>query len=138
MDGFHVKKGFLAQAKKVEPNDSYSKSEFDKLVSQCEDMLRISPSSFVFLYSKYDGFSVVPAVGIVSSRSCNPHELTTKPVQKFFGEHFECFIGDPRIKVASIDTIDAIYERYRARTAIHIAIGSSDEEQEEMFGRNEF
>jgi hypothetical protein len=138
LDGFHARKGFLAQAKKVEPNDSYSKSEFDKLVSQCKDMLRISPSSFVFLYSKYDGFSVVPAIGIVSSRSCNPHELTTKPVQKFFGEYFECFIGDPRIKVASIDTIDAIYERYHARTALHITIGSSDEEQEEMFGLNEF
>ena len=134
LDGFHVKKGFLAQAKKIEPNQSYSPTEYGKLVQQCNDMLTISPSSFVFLYSAIDGFSVIPAVGVVSSRACNPHELTTKPIQKFFVEHFECFIVDPRITVANIDTLYSIYERYRARTAIHISVGTQDDDQDDMPG----
>jgi len=49
LDGFHIRKGFLAQAKKIEPNEKFSNSEYAKLLSQCHDMLKLSPDSFVFL-----------------------------------------------------------------------------------------
>jgi len=126
--GFNVKKGFLAQAKKVEPTDSYSNAEYGKLKSQCEDMLKLSPASFVFIYSALDGFTVIPAISVISARSCNPHELTKKPIQKFFSEHFECFIGDKDISLANIATLDELYETYKARAGIHIVVGKDDDE----------
>lgn len=137
LDGFHIRKGFLAQAKKVEPNENFSRTEFDKLSSQCRDMLKLSPDSFVFLYSSIDGFSVVPALAIVGSRNCNPHELTTKDIQKFFVEHFECFIGDSRISLANVTTLEKLYEKYQARTGFHIIVGKSDE-QIDLFNANNF
>ena len=90
--GLEVRKGFLAQAKKVDPNERYPNQEYQRLRSQCEDMLRLSAASYVFLYSAVDGFSVVPALSVLSARNCNPHELTTKPLQRFFSGHFDCFI----------------------------------------------
>ena len=129
ISGFNIKKGFLAQAKKIEPSDRFSNSEYSKLKTQCEDMLRLSPDSFVFLYSVIDGFSVLPAITILGARNCNPHELTKKPIQKFFTEHFECFIGDSNISLANIQTVDELYEKYRARTGIHITIGKGEKEE---------
>jgi len=129
ISGFNIKKGFLAQAKKVEPTDTFTNSDYAKLKSQCEDMLRLSPDSFVFLYSMIDGFSVLPAISILGARNCNPHELTKKPIQKFFTEHFECFIGDSNISLANIETLDQLYEAYRARAGIHITIGKGDTEE---------
>ncbi len=126
ISGFNIKKGFLAQAKKVEPSDRFSSSEYSRLKAQCEDMLRLSPDSFVFLYSVIDGFSVLPAIAILGARSCNPHELTKKPIQKFFVEHFECFIGDANISLANIKTLDELYEKYQARTGFHITIGKGE------------
>lgn len=129
IDGFNIRKGFLAQAKKIEPTDRFTNSEYAKLKSQCEDMLRLSPDSFVFLYSAIDGFSVLPAISIIGARSCNPHELTKKTIQKFFVEHFECFIGDSNISLANIKTLDQLYEMYHARTCIHITIGKGETEE---------
>lgn len=129
LPSFSVRKGFLAQAKRVEPGQSFSKPELNMLVSQCNDMLQLSAASYVFLYSVIDGFSVVPALAIVAAQrttSFNPHELTNKPIQKFFSEHFECFIGDRSLSIANINTLDALFEKYQARTAIHIKVGPED------------
>jgi len=48
LGGFEVRKGFLAQAKKVDPNERYPSQEYQRLKSQCEDMLRLSAASYVF------------------------------------------------------------------------------------------
>lgn len=130
LDGFYICKGFLAQAKKVEPNDTFSCAEYDKLSSQCHDMLSLSSDSFVFLYSAVDGFLVLPALSVIGSRHCNPHELTTKQIQKFFVEHFECFIGDTRISLAHVTTLEKLYEEYRARAGFHLVIANSGKSKE--------
>lgn len=118
---FSVSKGFLAQAKLVEPTDSFSNSESDRLKSQCEKMLNFSPASFVFLYSQQSGIQVVPAIEIVSARSCNPHELSSKAMGKFYQEHFECFIGDHSIKSADRTGLDDLRQRFKARKLLELS-----------------
>lgn len=130
LPNFAVKKGFLAQAKKIEPGQSFAPTEWANLVKQCEGMLRLSPASFVFIYSVIDGLSVIPAISVVSAQKCNPHEITNKSVQKFFTEHFDCFVGDQAISFAKIGALDQLYERYRARTAFQISIGVEEQQPE--------
>ena len=113
---FHVAKGFLAQAKLVEPTDGFPSSEAVRLKEQCEKMLAHSPAAYVFLYSQQSGVMVVPAVEIVAARDCNPHELTAQPMAKFFESHFECFIGDHHIQGADRTSVDQLRERFDART----------------------
>lgn len=60
-----VNKGFLAQAKIIKPNKPIYKSGFLRMHEQCEDMLKRTPDSFVFIYTPTEIF-VVPALSIVS------------------------------------------------------------------------
>jgi hypothetical protein len=118
LPGFSVTKGFLAQAKLVEPATSFSTAESQKLKEQCEKMLAVSPASFVFLYSLQSGVQVVPAIEVVGARDCNPHELTTRSIPQFFTEHFECFIGDRRFSAADGRQLEILREEYRARRVL--------------------
>ena len=93
---FKVEKGFLAQCKLIEPGDRMRPSEFDRMKKQCEKMLERTPDSFIFLYSR-SGVVIVPAVSVVSSIPRNPHDFYSRSVPRFYEEHFESFIGDPRL-----------------------------------------
>lgn len=116
---YQVKKGFLAQAKLIEPGQWISKNDFERMQQQCKDMLGISPVSFVFLYS-VDEIRVVPALSVISSDRRNPHELYSRSVATFYEEHFECFIGDPRISAPKIEVLHEIRERMNARNALYL------------------
>jgi hypothetical protein len=48
LEDFNVKKGFLAQAKKVEPFDRVSNSELQRMSVQCNQMLQYTPDTFLF------------------------------------------------------------------------------------------
>lgn len=117
LPGFSVKKGFLAQAKLVEPGDYVSPKEYDRMKQQCEDMLIHTPSSFVFLYST-QFIRIVPAITVASCDPINPHNLYCRSMARFYEEHFSCFIGDRRISDANIDTLEEIAHEYRARNAL--------------------
>ena len=93
---YRVMKGFLAQAKLVEPEDSFSRREYTRLLRQCQQMLSYTPDSFVFLYSR-KRVTVVPAIAITAADPCNPHEFYSRRITRFFEEHFESFIGDRKI-----------------------------------------
>ena len=116
LEGFSTKKGFLAQAKRVEPSGKFPSSEVSRLREQCEKMLRHTPDSFVFLYSAHSGVTVVPAVEVMGARDCNPHELTAKPVGQFFEDHLDCFIGDPKIRSADLRQLQALRADLAARS----------------------
>ena len=118
---FTIAKGFLGQAKLVEPMHSFPTAEATRLRDQCEKMLSHSPASFVFLYSQQSGIMVVPACEIVAARNCNPHELTAKPMGKFYEEHFECFIGDHSLQSADAGGLAALRERVAARRLFQLA-----------------
>jgi hypothetical protein len=96
LDDYHIKKGFLAQAMIIEPEDSMERYEIRRMKDQLENMLSISSASFLFLYSK-ERISVVPAISVVNSKIDNPHELYSRSLTSFFMEHLESFIGDQKL-----------------------------------------
>ncbi|MDD4607497.1 MAG: hypothetical protein PHS07_04210 [Patescibacteria group bacterium] len=122
---FSVSKGFLAQAKRVEPSASFTTKDYDDMKKQCEKMLSLSPASFIFLYSEQAGVTVIPAISVVSARTCNPHELTSMGVSSFFANHFECFIGDRGIAIPP-SGVESLLEELNVRSGLTIA-GHSDE-----------
>ncbi len=121
LNDFRTNKGFLSQAKLVEPSQSFSAAESKRLKVQCEKMLGFSPESFVFLYSQQSGIRIVSAIDILGARNCNPHELTSKSISEFFKDHLECFVGDRAIQSASPEGLAELRARYQARTGIFLA-----------------
>ncbi|MDL1948846.1 hypothetical protein FBQ97_03420 [Acidobacteria bacterium ACD] len=103
-----IQKGFLAQAKLVEAGSSFSRTEWKRLSDQCKAMLRLSPDSYVLLYSR-QGISVVPANAIVGTRTfCNPHELYSRGFATFLEAFLESFVGDNRLGNASAATLEGL------------------------------
>lgn len=94
--GFKVQKGFLMQAKKLEPGDPFSRSDWSSLQSQCHKMLHITPDSFVLIYSTKE-FKVVPAISIIGGSIRNPHSFYSNSIRIFYLEHFKSFIGDGKL-----------------------------------------
>jgi hypothetical protein len=95
-------KGVLIQAKRREPDEQMSRADFDALRRQCRKMLRISPSAFVFDYSK---------LGIRSGSATGISGLQDRPdlyrkcewtAYRFFLELFRCPVGDPRLASARV------------------------------------
>jgi hypothetical protein len=120
LPGLSVSKGFLAQAKLIEPGAYISPSDYERMQKQCDDMLRLSPDSFVFLYSA-SGIRVVPAITIASCEKINPHDLYSRSIGRFFEEHFSCFIGDRAISTPNIEALEAIARDYQARSALALS-----------------
>ena len=96
-----ISKGYLAQAK-VAPQASRQGSRVVKIRAgdqnlgrQCNDMLKRSSASFVFVYSKL-GVHVVPASTVVFKGQGGVDTATDyyKNFQTFYTEFFKCFIGD--------------------------------------------
>jgi hypothetical protein len=121
---FSIDKGFLAQAKIIEPKESIAQNEINRMVSQCERMLRYTPDAFLFLYS-LQGISVVPAVSIVSAHFANPHEFYARSISRFYEEHFECFVGDRAISSPDPEMLETLRERFRARALLSLSAQQS-------------
>ena len=106
---YRVKKGFLAQAKRAEPDGRFSGRDWDRLCLQCEKMLRRTPDSFVFVYSISEGIRIFPAISILGLESGNVFDLYRPQNIKLFSKsHLECYIGDPRLNSTNIETLDAL------------------------------
>jgi hypothetical protein len=120
LEDFKVSKGFLAQSKMIEPRVSVPARDIERMVDQCEVMLKHSPDSFLFLYSM-GGISVVPAVSVVGGHFSNPHELYSRSLSRFYEEHFECFIGDREISSPTPNMLDGLRERLRVRRLSYLA-----------------
>ena len=110
---FKVKKGFLAQAKLLRGN-GMERREFQRMLSQCEQMLRLSPDAFVFLQS-VEGIRVVPAVAVVGASGPEvafaADALYSRSLSRFYEEHLECFIGDRTINEASEKKLAELHAR---------------------------
>lgn len=126
--GFKVDKGFLAQAKLLDPRQGFPKLEFNRLKAQCELMLKRTPDSFVFVYSR-GGVVVVPAISVVSSEPRNPHDFYSRSVPRFFEEHFESFIGDRRLHAASPEMLDSLRQEWSARSLLYLEARLSQSEE---------
>ena len=128
---YETAKGFLAQAKRIEPGDPFRQRDWDRLVEQSRAMLSVTLESFIFLYSR-TGITVAPATAIIAARGrCNPHELYTQSATRFYEQHFECFVGDPSIKSADILTL----EQVQARHGLQLGLQSTNQNEEETRSR---
>jgi hypothetical protein len=130
--GFGQTKGFLAQAK-IEGASARvttrfygligvsfpNQHELERLKQQASDMLRVTPDSFVFIYS-LDGFAVVPASSVVGFSG--EGGLYGKRVADFFGEYIMCFIGDPRIRAYDDKTLEDVMKTMDTRTGILFSV----------------
>ena len=110
LGGYKTKKGFLAQAKRAEPDNRFSSRDWDRLRSQCETMLNRTPDSFVFVYSMLKGIRIFPANAVAELETRNIFDLYDRGVSSFFESHIQCFIGDRRLNSTKIDTLDALME----------------------------
>jgi hypothetical protein len=122
---FKVRKGFLAQAKLL-ISGRMPTHEFNRLFSQCRQMLELSPAAFVFLQSLED-IRVIPAVTVVGARApetvFHPDGFYSRSLSRFYEEHFECFIGDRQINEPSERNL----ENLQARSLQYLAASSSEE-----------
>jgi hypothetical protein len=121
LPGYRVQKGFLAQAKRVEPGQIFKASDQRNLRDQCQLMLHRSPVSYVFLYSEMSGMRVVSANDVLAATPhANPLDLTNWSVKEFFKAHLECFIGDYRVQAANRRELENLAADVRARNGIII------------------
>lgn len=105
--GFQITKGLLLQAKRENTSDIHIRAKrgvttvrftynakFRKLVNQVDNMLEMTSSCFVIIYSE-NGFVVVPANSVIGIRkTCTVY---AKPLSSFLKEYLMCFIGDSRV-----------------------------------------
>lgn len=148
---YKVKKGFLAQSKMLDVSEfsvfsqfsaSYipyyhwryfireregiinfklSTGETTRLLDQCDKMLKITPDSFVFLYTNYDVF-VCPAISIYGTGKRLNEGFPFKNISKFFSEYFSCFIGDRNLANTKNETLSNLSDRISARQILHFTI----------------
>ena len=107
---YYAAKGFLAQAKKAEPGQKFAKREWKRLHLQCERMLLRTPDSFVWAYSKLAGIRVFSANSVLGLGTRDIFNLYSRSMSSFFENHIECFIGDHRLNLTNIETLDALAE----------------------------
>lgn len=126
LPSYEISKGFLAQAKLLEPDEYLTKDEWDVLVRQCARMLELSPASFVFLYSTA-GVRVVPAhsvtaIGAQAPEERTPYGLYSRSLRTFFMHHFESFIGDSRIVKPHAITLEELAREAGSTRGIALAL----------------
>ena len=122
---YRAKKGFLAQAKKVEPGQSLSKSEWERLQSQCEAMLLRAPESFVWGYSKSRGVRIFSANAILGLKSRVVFDLYSRSLFRFFENHLESFVGDRRLNSTRIETLDSLHA-FPVERALEVSASQAD------------
>lgn len=120
---YRVQKGFLARCKWIEPADHVSPVEWDWLREQCREMLGLSTAAYLCLYSR-QGISLLPAQSILNAERCNPHALYTRSLQSFLEPFFECFLGDPALRLApngGTEDLERLRDRCRTAGVLHLS-----------------
>lgn len=108
LPNYQVKKGFLAQAKRIELGEKSSRGDWHRLCEQCEKMLDRTSESFVWVYSKSMGIRIFPAISVLATDSRNIYDLYSRGMTRFFEKHIECFIGDRRLHSTDIRTLETL------------------------------
>lgn len=118
--GYSVRKGFLAQAKMIK-RSGYLDTR--TLVKQCDQMLKLSPEAYVFLY-KESGVEVTSATAVVAA-SGNLNAVKSQKARKFFQQHLECMIGDRNIFSATPHGLEDLLQKAEARKGLVISATAS-------------
>ncbi len=139
--GLRFAKGMLIQSKwaraphvtmdiPTHPTPTFrNDAEFQRMQGQCREMLKISPDSFVIVYST-DGFSATPASSIVGvNNQASQITLYSKGLSPFFKEFLMCFIGDPKINDYGDTTLKRLKDEYDVRNILEIAVSKKLQER---------
>jgi hypothetical protein len=105
---YKTKKGFLVQAKRIEPGSSPSKKEWERFQAQCAMMRERSEHAFAAIYTRIEGVRFIPAATIGEIRREQVFDVGSRSLFGFFRSHVKCEIGDRRLNSPTIDTLDAI------------------------------
>ncbi len=138
VSGYKLSKGFLAQAKfsekegvRIVNKENYRHPMVQvrignsRLKHQCENMLRISQASFIFVYSRR-GIYVVPATTIMSVENDRTwQEVYSKRLRYFYGEHLMCFVGDLSLDAFDDETLRRRRAESEAKAALLIQVRDS-------------
>jgi hypothetical protein len=95
-----------------------------RLRKQCEDMLRLTPASFVLVFDVRQ-ISVVSAAAVGAHRYAQArvqHDLGTKTLTDFFTNLADCFIGDERLGSATQGDLIARASLLSIPTALSLRI----------------
>lgn len=107
LPNYGTKKGFLVQSKKSEPNEQFSKRDWDRLINQCKMMIKRTPVSYVFVYSKTKRIRIFSANSVLGLKSKNIFDLYSISIRKFCEDHIRCSIGDKKLSSTDIRELDA-------------------------------
>jgi hypothetical protein len=98
-------KGVLIQSKKSELTDYWSPQMRADLIDQCNKMLDITASAFVFNYGQRE-LRCGAATRVAGARApASVRHLCGWTAYRFFLELFRCPIGDPKITSAKVDEL---------------------------------
>lgn len=117
--GYQVKKGFLAQAKRLEEGKYLRANDYNKLRGQCHDMLKVTSSSYVFLYGT-TGVTVISANAVIASLSQDLWSLPTWSMRILYYDFAICWIGDYRLQTTTRKTLDDLRTSLDANAAIEV------------------
>ena len=118
--GFKMRKGFLAQAKRLEIGDKMSTREHSKLLVQCAKMLKVTPSSMVFLYSTNE-VTVIPATAVLAKENRHLHKIATYGIEWLFHDFAICWFGDPLLQATDSLSLEGLRARVDAEAAVRFA-----------------
>lgn len=118
---YQAKKGILIQSKRLEKGKALGRAAADGLRGQCRDMLNLSASSFVFVYSE-TGVTALSAALVEGAERRDLHELEQWPdsATVLFMDFFKCWAGDPRLKATNRESLAILRSQCEARNAVLI------------------
>jgi hypothetical protein len=116
---YNVKKGFLAQAKRIGPSQRLSENERQRLVAQCKKMLKFTQDAFVFVYSA-DAIRPLRANAVVAADGRNLSQLPTYDIDVVYQDFAICWVGDTNIQAADRASLEELRARVDAKAAIRI------------------
>jgi len=108
LDEYRVKKGFLWQAKIIEPGQRLSAKPWGDFQEQCRRMLERSHDSFAVIYSREEGVRFIPAQEILEIDAEQVYDLGSRSLFGFFKGHVKCEIGDRRLNAPTIEMLDSL------------------------------
>jgi hypothetical protein len=120
---YEVRKGVLVQAKRLEPGKQLAIRDARNLRSQCKDMLDLTPSSFVFIYSE-TGVITLSASIVEGSERRDLHQLEQWPnsTNIFFMDFMKCWTGDPRLSATDREALAVLRAESNARNALLLKV----------------
>jgi hypothetical protein len=105
---YKTTKGFLWQAKIIEPGNPLPSAEWERFQKQCKTMLSRTDEAFAVIYSRTHGVRFIPASVILKINQSQVYEVGSRSLFGFFKGYVKCEIGDRALDSPTIETLERI------------------------------